>query len=104
MKKANSRTRTRLTALAILAAVFLIAGCAENKKGLSQVDGENSNAVGNLYSCPMHPEVQSSGPGNCPKCGMALELRGASTGTSTRTERKPKPPYSGSGSSHGAHH
>ena len=25
------------------------------------------------YICPMHPEVHNSGPGNCPKCGMALE-------------------------------
>ena len=25
------------------------------------------------YTCPMHPEVRQSGPGNCPKCGMALE-------------------------------
>ena len=23
--------------------------------------------------CPMHPEVSQKGPGNCPKCGMALE-------------------------------
>ncbi len=26
-----------------------------------------------LYSCPMHPEVEEHQPGNCPKCGMALE-------------------------------
>jgi Cu+-exporting ATPase len=26
-----------------------------------------------LYTCPMHPEVRQNGPGNCPKCGMALE-------------------------------
>lgn len=26
-----------------------------------------------LYTCPMHPEIQQIGPGNCPKCGMALE-------------------------------
>ncbi len=26
-----------------------------------------------IYTCPMHPEVRQSGPGNCPKCGMALE-------------------------------
>ena len=26
-----------------------------------------------VYTCPMHPEVQQNGPGNCPKCGMALE-------------------------------
>lgn len=24
------------------------------------------------YVCPMHPEVTSDKPGNCPKCGMAL--------------------------------
>jgi Cu+-exporting ATPase len=26
-----------------------------------------------LYTCPMHPEIVQEGPGNCPKCGMALE-------------------------------
>ena len=26
-----------------------------------------------LYTCPMHPEVRQSEPGNCPICGMALE-------------------------------
>ena len=25
-----------------------------------------------IYICPMHPEVRSSGPGSCPKCGMNL--------------------------------
>ena len=25
------------------------------------------------YTCPMHPEVIQDHPGNCPKCGMALE-------------------------------
>ncbi len=29
--------------------------------------------AGTVYTCPMHPEVQQVGPGNCPKCGMALE-------------------------------
>jgi Cu+-exporting ATPase len=26
-----------------------------------------------LYTCPMHPEIISSTPGPCPKCGMSLE-------------------------------
>src|SRR5688500_17261608 len=28
---------------------------------------------GTIYTCPMHPEIRQVGPGNCPKCGMALE-------------------------------
>jgi len=27
------------------------------------------------YVCPMHPEVTSDKPGDCPKCGMALVLK-----------------------------
>ncbi len=34
-----------------------------------------------LYTCPMHPEVEQQGPGNCPKCGMALEPKGAPLAT-----------------------
>lgn len=29
--------------------------------------------AGTMYTCPMHPEVRQSAPGNCPKCGMTLE-------------------------------
>ena len=24
------------------------------------------------YTCPMHPEIHATTPGNCPKCGMKL--------------------------------
>ena len=30
-------------------------------------------AESGTYTCPMHPEVVSDKPGNCPKCGMTLE-------------------------------
>jgi Cu+-exporting ATPase len=33
----------------------------------------DSSDMPTSYTCPMHPEVQSALPGNCPKCGMALE-------------------------------
>ncbi|MFO1126886.1 MAG: heavy metal translocating P-type ATPase [Rhodospirillales bacterium] len=26
-----------------------------------------------VYTCPMHPEIEQVGPGDCPICGMALE-------------------------------
>ena len=29
--------------------------------------------AGEIYTCPMHPEVRQDHPGACPKCGMALE-------------------------------
>jgi Cu+-exporting ATPase len=35
---------------------------------------EHTHSVsGAIYTCPMHPEVRQDRPGNCPKCGMALE-------------------------------
>ncbi len=34
-----------------------------------------------MYTCPMHPEVQQDHPGDCPKCGMALEPMTATLGT-----------------------
>lgn len=36
---------------------------------------QSNNIVqeGSIFTCPMHPEIQQAHPGNCPKCGMALE-------------------------------
>jgi Cu+-exporting ATPase len=41
-----------------------------------------------IYTCPMHPEVEKQGPGSCPKCGMALEPR-----TVSLTEEESNPEY-----------
>jgi len=36
-----------------------------------------------MYTCPMHPQIQQIGPGNCPICGMALEPMEASAAQDT---------------------
>ncbi len=39
-----------------------------------------------VYSCPMHPEIQQNQPGECPKCGMALEQANYVLNSSEQTE------------------
>jgi Cu+-exporting ATPase len=41
--------------------------------------------AGRVFTCPMHPEIEMSEPGSCPKCGMALEPKGVPQ-VSTTTE------------------
>ncbi|MGM0421506.1 MAG: copper-transporting P-type ATPase [Pseudomonadota bacterium] len=43
----------------------------ESKAPVELPKGVNPDEV--TYTCPMHPEIRQLGPGNCPKCGMALE-------------------------------
>jgi Cu+-exporting ATPase len=38
-------------------------------------------AAAGRFTCPMHPEIRQDGPGDCPKCGMALESVGPVTVT-----------------------
>src|SRR6185369_12971511 len=58
---------------------FCSAGClnkfvAEPMKYLSgQPAVAPEPSAGKIYTCPMHPQIRQSGPGNCPICGMALE-------------------------------
>tara|TARA_R110002073_G_scaffold149534_13_gene303324 strand:- start:845 stop:3283 length:2439 start_codon:yes stop_codon:yes gene_type:complete len=35
-----------------------------------------------IYTCPMHPEIEQVGPGDCPICGMDLEPKTVSVDTS----------------------
>jgi Cu+-exporting ATPase len=47
------------------------------------------NAAGQpegVYTCPMHPEIRQDEPGNCPKCGMTLELAMPTAGADENQE------------------
>ncbi len=39
-----------------------------------------------IYTCPMHPHIRRTEPGNCPICGMALEPVGTTGDTSPSVE------------------
>ena len=47
--------------------------------------GESVDDGTMMYTCPMDPEIEQLGPGNCPKCGMALEPMGIPV-SATKTE------------------
>ncbi|MCA9126561.1 MAG: cadmium-translocating P-type ATPase [Planctomycetales bacterium] len=54
--------------------------CCSGKHGGSSTKASelkaNSDAI---YTCPMHPEIEQLGPGDCPICGMDLEPKNVDT-------------------------
>ncbi|MET0747886.1 MAG: heavy metal translocating P-type ATPase [Rhizobium sp.] len=61
---------------------FCSAGCQAKFEVDPSISLDASSRVatempkGTQYTCPMHPEIVSDRPGDCPKCGMALEPMG----------------------------
>jgi Cu+-exporting ATPase len=47
-------------------------GTGPEKKEPESTDPKQAGP-GAAYTCPMHPEIRQERPGDCPKCGMALE-------------------------------
>ena len=48
--------------------------CCHSKKDTHQgKPAASKEGEAMMYTCPMHPEIRQSHPGNCPICGMTLE-------------------------------
>lgn len=47
--------------------------CCDDAHHQAATAPQKASAAVGKYTCPMHPEVVSDTPGDCPKCGMALE-------------------------------
>ena len=62
----------RSTMLALCLVLLGIAACTPAPGGSDRTSGPAVSKP--LYQCPMHPEVVSDKPGDCPICGMRLVL------------------------------
>ncbi len=49
------------------------------------------NPAATMYTCPMHPEIRSTSPGACPKCGMKLVPVAMNEGGMDHHEHATKP-------------
>lgn len=58
----------KVTIIIFILAFYSIAG-AQDMKGMDMTKKEQARQT---YTCPMHPEIHTTKPGNCPKCGMKL--------------------------------
>ena len=48
-------------------------GVTATESAVSVTHSAETGRTTNIFTCPMHPEIQQEGAGSCPKCGMALE-------------------------------
>ena len=67
------RTTSRSTPLVVMLRIALAALAAGAVVAAVLVSRGGTAPAGRRYVCPMHSEVVSAHPGDCPICGMALE-------------------------------
>ncbi len=66
-----------LILLMLTLTVFIVAAVPAMGQNKSVTDSTKQDTV--IYTCTMHPEIQSNQPGTCPKCGMALVQKKSSS-------------------------
>jgi hypothetical protein len=67
-----------------IAVASLVSFYACQSKPAKDVVNEQNKGKKVVYTCSMHPEVESNEPGNCPKCGMKLIEKEAAVADSVK--------------------
>ncbi len=67
--------------------LFATAPMLAQEKVKSKIEHQKTEKE--TYTCPMHADVKSDNPGECPKCGMALKIMDAKK-ESKQHSNKPK--------------
>jgi hypothetical protein len=92
-KKITAVLLTATVATGLLFSLGFAVGCGETEEAVEETAGETETTVaeeepaleGAVYTCPMHPDVTSDEPGECPECGMDLVVREGSLEAVTYT-------------------
>ena len=75
---------------AVLAGV-LVLGLGSLTIGCRNASHGKTAAAAEVWSCPMHPQIVSDKPGNCPICGMPLAKRPADSSPGRTLATMPSP-------------
>lgn len=90
MKTFKQKLLTLVITLAFAIPVFCAgqasSGLNKPENGFAADTSRNDTIT--VYTCPMHPEILSDKPGNCPKCGMQLIKKSSSVTTSMTDSTK----------------
>lgn len=76
------RTQLLVTLLLVITLICAVAPVNRSQVVSAQTRPKTQQKA-TRYACPMHPEVASSRPGKCPKCGMALRAVSAEPATTS---------------------
>jgi len=58
--------------LSVLVLVVAMAGFSMQSVTVTRAENQRQQRASVTYACPMHPDVKSTRPGKCRKCGMTL--------------------------------
>lgn len=76
--------RNLFSSIAILIVLFFAACSSSGKPAPAAADTSSATPVSaSVYTCPMHPEIQSNQPGTCSICKMDLVAATDSTAADT---------------------